>query len=344
MNRLIIDNFTKKLISWLTCSKIVNENGGVYSWINCNKPGYVYHEIIGYYIKLLSYLYYKTSDKIYLDKASKSVNYLYDNLGENNSMGRGEYQYVFDTAICVSGIINFSNYNRLNNNQEIVLYRLVNFIYSSLKKKEVAYKNNRSIIKSNRWSFSYGPFLIKNAIALYEASDYFDEEKYRELSDSMITDIVKKTFREVYFSINQNHHYVYTHNHCYAVEGLLLLQSKGDKRFIEHVRKSADWLADNQNNDGSMYNWYLNEEVSLDKQGDATSQAVRIWQCFDKVGYSSNIKKGINFLKSLFYNGGMRYNITESGEKSDDINAWVTIFSVQAFLWDKNKPDLDWII
>jgi hypothetical protein len=344
MNAAILKSFSARVVDWLSDSEIRSEQGAVYSWLNPDKPGYVYNEVIGYYIRLFSYLYRKTGDEEYLHRAIVSADYLSNNLSECGGVSRGDIDYVFDSAICASGLIALGKVGTLKREHRVALERLIGFVYKSLTKKQVAFKRGQAINDVDKWSLSYGSFLIKNCIALYEAYESFNDEKYREMAERLANGITKETFKNGCFTINGQRHHVYTHPHCYATEGLLFMITKGYD-FDRTVFESAAWLAKNQNDDGSMNNWYCVEGVELHKQGDATAQATRIWLCVDKKKFRENIRRATLFLKSLqSKEGGLVYNKGQDGGLSKDINSWVSMFAVQALLWQIEEPERSWIV
>lgn len=337
--------FASSMIGWLLDSGICSKEGVVFSWLNEKKPGYPYPEISGYYIKFLSYLYLKFLEKKYLDKAIKCADNVSIELSKEGSVGKDGLKYVFDSAICFSGLIALAKIKKLSETQEIALKKSIDFFYNSVKQKEVIFKNGKGIVDYERWSLSYGSLLIKNAISLIEAYEYFGDNKYKSLAESMVRDLIAKTYKGDHFSINEKQPFVYTHCNCYATEGLFYLTSKGHREFSQLAMNSAQWLADNQNSDGSMYNWYLRNNVERDKQGDATSQATRIWLLADKHKFSKNIENATKFLKSLQHkSGGLYYNINSHGLRSEDINSWATIFAAQAVLWQIETPEREWIV
>lgn len=336
--------FAEGMIGWLLNSKISSKEGAVYSWINPKKTGYVYPEIMGYYIKILSYLHKIKADEKCISKALATSDYLC-NIMNKGYVERDEIRYVFDTAICFSGVMALKKVAELGEKHKPVLEKSIKFISRSLTEKTSAFRDGKKIEDWSRWSLSYGALLIKNSMALIEASEYFDKSEYKELAETMVKDLVSNTFSKGHFFINSKQNFVYTHAHCYATEGLIFLASKGYKDFTPMINSSAQWLSEMQNDDGSMYNWYLKEDSQKDKQGDATSQAIRIWLLTDKKKFRENIDKGTLFLKSLqSEHGGLCYNINSNGEASKDINSWVTMFAVQAIFWQMEKPDAEWIV
>jgi hypothetical protein len=337
--------FTHQMVNWLSNSEICSEDGAVYSWTSSDKPGYIYFEIIGYYVKTFSYLYLLYNEPKYLAKAITSADYLSKNLNKDGSVGREKFKYVFDTAICFSGLIALSKVSELSDSHKNAMKKMIEFVYNSLQKKELVYnEQGLAVFDKTRWSLSYGSLLIKNTMALIEAAEYFNDEKYKVLAESLTNEIMG-AFKENHFTINKEQDYVYTHPHCYATEGLIFLTSKGYSQYNEPIQLSAEWLAKQQNKDGSLYNWHFKENVELEKQGDATSQAIRIWLFADSEKYKENIVLGTSFLRKLQHQSeGLVYNMKLSGETSSDVNSWVTMFALQSVLWQYEKPNPGWIV
>src|SRR3989338_3536102 len=333
--------FYDMCVKWLMESPIRRKDGAVYSWVNKEKPGYVYPEIIGYSIKFFADLYDRTRQQAYLTLAQESADYLSTHLSRNGSVGRDGYDYAFDSAICASGLIGLSKVHSLDEAQERALSRLAHFIFTSLSNHQSVLKDGTAVVDNDRWSLSWGALLAKNAIALHELSEHYKDDKYKALADNLFA-LTKQCFHEDHFCINGERPCVYTHPHCYATEGLIFLATKGYP-VQDMVLKSAQWLSPNQQENGAMKSWYY-RDAPTEYQGDATAQAIRIWVCADNKRYKRNIEKAFGFLASLqTKEGGLAYNIAD-GKTSKDINSWVTLFAAQAAQWHLQGPRKNWIV
>jgi transposase len=174
-----------------------------------------------------------------------------------------------------------------------------------------------------------------------EYGRYANESEYVIFAQEIIDEIIDKTFRDGFFTINEFQKGVYAHPHCYATEGLCFLHSKGYSKYSDIIKKSSQWLSEAQNDDGSLSSWHYDNNAKVEKQGDATAQAVRIWLFEDRNKYKDNIDKALSFLKTLQSpEGGMYYN-----NNSKDVNSWVSMFASQALYWSvNNRVDFDWIV
>lgn len=330
-----------KIIHWLSHSDIRNKSGAVYSWLNPQHKGYIYPEIIGYYIKLFSYLYSIEKDNEFKELAVSSADYISSILSKNGSVLIFGVEYVFDTGICLSGMLSLDKTNLLKENHRKSINAMAQFIKNSLSKKIPSFKDGKPFIDNSRWSLSYGSHLIKTAISLIEYGKYSNDSKYSDFAERIVKEIIDKTLKGDHFSINEFKNETYTHSHCYATEGLCFLYVNGYKQYSNIIQKSAQWLSSIQNNDGSVNSWHYKDNVKKEKQGDATAQSIRIWLFKDEVKYKNNINKAISFLKTLQSpEGGLYYN-----NNSKDVNTCVSVFTLQALYWDiNNNVDFDWII
>lgn len=330
-----------KILYWFSNSDIRKKDGAVYSWINAQHEGYIYPEIVGYSIKLFSYLYSIEKNSKFKELAVSSADYISSILSKNGSVSRSGIEYVFDTGICLSGMLSLDKNNLLKENHKKSVDAMAQFIRSSLSKKIPSFRDRKPFIDNSNWSLSYGALFIKTAISLIEYGEYSHNLEYLNFAENLVKEIIGKTFRGDHFSINEFHNWTYTHPHCYATEGLCFLYLKGHKQYSKIIEKSAQWLSSIQNNDGSVNNWHYRDNVIKEKQGDATAQAARIWLFQDKTKYKENINKAILFLKTLQSSeGGLYYN-----NNSKDINSWVSMFALQALYWNiNNRLDFEWII
>jgi hypothetical protein len=332
---------------WLLHSSIHGNHGEVYSWVNPVHQGYLYNEIVGYFITYLVALYDQEHDENkkeeYLKEALKSVSCLQKQM-LRGALGRGEIVYAFDTGICLTGLLHLQK-KVTDQEKEYVdacIQRLLPFFLEQLKNKNAAINNNtqQQVFDKEKWSLSYGCLLMKMAIPLYLLFEKTQESKYKEQAIALCQELIFCCFHKDHFSINEYVPWVYTHPHCYATEGLLFLQEKGIHEFDQIILKAAQWLAQQQNADGSLYSWYYRPGAEKVKNGDCNAQAIRIWLAVDSTKYKKNIKNGFSFIQTLQSSeGGLYYNPT-----SQDINSWVSLFTWQAYNWKLHGVNCEYIM
>jgi len=192
-----------KIIHWLSHSDIRNKSGAVYSWLNPQHEGYIYPEIIGYYTKIFSYLYSIEKKNEFKELAVSSANYISSILSKNGSISKSGVEYVFDTGICLSGMLSLDKTNLLKENHRRSINAMAQFIKNSLSKKIPSFRDGKPFIDNSRWSLSYGSLLIKTAISLIEYGKYSNNSKYSDFAEKIVNEIIDKTLKDNRFSINE---------------------------------------------------------------------------------------------------------------------------------------------
>ncbi|MGR3278807.1 hypothetical protein ACSYAD_27435 [Acaryochloris marina NIES-2412] len=319
----------EKLIDFLLHSQLVNKEGEILSWLNHNKPGYIYPEIMGYYISLFSWLKENNNQQV-----SLTVDRLQEHIHLSGGIGRGDILYVFDTCIAISGLLAYESYSNTYINPNI-LARMTNFIYENLSNELIAFSYKNSKIIPSKWSTKFGASTLKTCISLIKIAEKYHDYKLHNLALELADKIVNRFFFEGAFFINEEENITYTHAHCYALEGLLFLTSKGYSQYLDILRAGADKLKEWQQKDGSIFNWYFPKNHPQKiyykpiKVSDANAQSIRIWLAVDKQKYAPQIHQSFNYLLKLISpESGVFYTI-----EGHDINSWSTIFLVQAIQW-----------
>jgi len=313
------------LLSWFLASGIITKEGAVLSWLNQKKPGYPYDEITGYATKLFSLEFKKTGSPLVKEIALKTARYV----ANKKSIGRDQHEYIFDLGIVLSGLLSARKYcdtKEFDSN----IHRIHKHLCENLTKRICATENGHAISDDSKWSLYFGPLMLKMSIPLLEYEYQFGISK-RDLWRSYSHEIIEKCFEKQTFYVSQSNREIYTHPHCYALEGLWVAHTAGVGDYKNILDAGTAWLAENQNKDGSVYNWYQSKNKQ-EKNADCTIQSARLWLCWNSNKYASNIKQTIHWAKDL-RKGGICYN-----PHSEDENAWVTMFFIQLLEWYKNTP------
>jgi hypothetical protein len=161
------------------------------------------------------------------------------------------------------------------------------------------------------------------------------------------------------FWSDEHRNIVFTHSHCYSVEGFLYAHVVAENEsYREVAARGIDWLYRAQLRGGSMNYQYKNIRSILDglkdrlikrKTSDATAQAVRLWLLADAVQeldrYKGASQRGMQFLSKMQFAGpddsnllgGLVYRQKQSvigSHIQPVLYSWCTQFAVQAFtMW-----------
>lgn len=339
--------FRDDMIRWMTASGIQDANGGVHGFFDgaAGRYSYVYPEATGYFISACCDIASDASGA--MDAAERAAGFLMGNMHPSGGVyqriegGAGRQPlYSFDTGICMNGLIEL---HRLSKDAKYLecAKGMGDFLIRNSSKSGIpfpAIKDSKAVI-DGRWSLSYGCHLIKLCIPLYKMYMLTREEKYRLLVERILDRQLKLLDLDKFY-VNSESKVVYTHANLYAMEGLAFLDRMKYGDFAGELADCCVWLASQQNDDGSMYNYYMDGAQERMKVSDATAQTVRMMICVDRKKFAPSIARGLEFLSRMqsveedrrsF--GGLYYS-----HELRHVNSWATFFAAQAAYWNSSGP------
>lgn len=321
-NRPVLDS----MLRWLQSEQVLLPDGAVLSWHNLDHPGYVYPEAGGLLLSLLA------SESVAQNPASTRIACrLASDVSPAGGVGRNGHEYLFDTAIVLSGLLAYERAGGVLGDR-FLPQRLFNFVVRHIEQRCAT----RVPIcdDSLRWSASYGCHQLKTALAIGAYWDRTADARCPLLIKQLVHDLIPLG-TDGRFHIHAHSRATYLHAACYAVEGLLAAWRYGWADVEATVRASADWFASVQYPHGGLRAWHDGIHAYGEYRADVTAQAVRIWLCVDRIRFASAIDRGLTFLAQLQApSGGIRYH-----PGGADINTWSTIFTVQAMYWSAKEGD-----
>ncbi len=304
------------MVAWLSSEAVVTPDGGVFSWINADHPGYRYPEAAGL---LVSFLARHEPERETL--RARVVGGLLADISPESGCGRGPRQYVFDTAVVLSALI---DHRRAGGwlPEDALLDRLFGFIAGCLAARR-AFRGGPQTERS--WSLSYGCHLLKVVGALSAYREERRDARASTLIQGLVADLLP-LYAGGRFRIHAHSPRTYLHANCYAVEGLLCLGSRGLAEVGSELRQCAQWMAEIQHPLGGIPAWHDGASSYGECRADATAQAIRIWARVDRSRFEGQISRGLEYLAQLQQpGGGLLYD-----SRSGDVNTWVTIFAAEA--------------
>lgn len=339
----------EKLTKWFLDSPIY-EDGAYKSYHSKRKKGPPYPEITAYAINLACILYKRKKQEFFLNRAEKCAEYL---LNTNKNGGvpslTDNLLYTFDTGIFISSM--FDLYEITENNTYLnEAKKSLEWICSLWDGK--CFRAVSEIPKDGLWCHFPSVHLAKLAIPLIKASIFLKNQKWEKMAFKLLDHYKKLQLENGRFLICENIDKIMTHPHCYATEGFLYAYyySK-EKEFLEIAMKSADWLSEAQNEDGSFFRWYPLSEKAADhglkrpksklppKVTDATAQATRIWKLLgvNKEG----VEKAYEYLNGELKDNGLKLFESHSFFKLftlyHKVYSWPTFFYLHSLLLPHGK-------
>lgn len=331
-----LDGELESLLGWLLDGPVRADDGMLSGWVASDGPADTYQEATGYLITLLCYLYQLTREHRFREEAIRTAVALTAAVGESPGCGRDNRVYLFDTAVCLRALgALLATFPDLEQDPALAPARSLAQRLGQTTQEMFAQQRPCDPPTADkaqpRWSQTFNAHLIKAAA---HASPWLPA--WQDTVEQLKATYMKGGR----FYLDPQHRRIYLHVNCYAVEGLLA----GSLLDRQQELAAAAFLAEMQTKEGAIPRfWPAAGNAAPDNAhtgADATAQAVRIWQCVDHDRFQPNIQAGLAFLESLAApGGGVRY-----APGGDHVNAWTTIFTIQARLWQDLPAEPRWII
>jgi len=300
--------------------------GGFYRLYDRRRKNYdlLYCEITGYAISLLTLLHRRHRNSLYLEAAQAAGDFLLRcQLGEQEGglggafpysygsldNGRNDEIYAFDTAMCLSGLVDLyaeTGEKRYLESARAAGEWLIHQAQNEDGSFQAMYNRETKTGGGGKlarvWYGDRGCLHAKNAIGLMKLYRATEEAAYRNAGEKVCWWVLKLQRPDGAFRAKENEKYVFTHAHCYATEGLLYAYfATGVPEFGEAARRAGKWLLSKQTGRGFFYNQYdlpVTQEITYSAQignlgqrlrhvvarlwikeirTDAVAQAARIW-------------------------------------------------------------------
>jgi len=355
-------------IEWLLHSGIQNQKSGdrnfgaVSSWYDASNRtyAYAYPEITGYAVTLFMDLHSLQQKKDYIRKGEEAALWIerevlapsrteikfrlaYDPLTPIPN-----HSYTFDNAMIMTGLVHL--FRATGRSKWLKLARgLADRMLHTMQDREGffhAYRDIDSgeILESGeKWSQQPGVHHAKLAVPLMLLFEETGENIYQESALKVGRWAAARQEAGGRFVTNLSDGSTTLHPHCYALEGLFFLQDRSEAADYQSVfSRGLDWLAGAQRPTGGLPVAFMNGVFLQAERADALAQTIRLLS----LALSRNIV-GDEFIAPLFRmvrrllvfqqkggpdaeKGGFRFYADEQGHIQPHMNAWVTMFAVQA--------------
>ena len=357
-------------LNWLTKSGIQNKNknksvefGAFNAWYDCHnkKYSYMYSEITGYLITSMVYHYKITKNLFYLTSAKNAADWLIKNAQDNNggfkclflinkklNYGKKKnYIYSFDNGVIINGLVNLYNETKIQKYLKAA-EKSANFLSLNFIKKnnEISpvydVKEKKFINNSKEWSLVPGSYHTKIAMGYLNLYKATRKKIYLESGKKILKVYLKKQKKSGEFISTK--HNTNLHPHCYSLEGYWSCgEFLKNKKFNSVSLKGIKWVLKNINADGFPPRLKFKNKFNYFERIDILSQTLRLIVLHqEKLKLNKLDKEKINkLIKNIMNNqklnsknpkikGGFIWGRKSNGEKTSDVNTWVTAFAAQS--------------
>jgi len=372
---------------WLTKSEIIHGSSANSRYgplkggylIDEKKYNFIYNEINGYGISCFVNLYRSTGNEEYLRHAKAVADYLFSTLsGEDGHVSTLAFvhsasfpeqklnrrYFSFDNGMIVSGLLDLYEVTG-----DLKYYdhgkRCISWIIESLQQSDGAFHSYYNADTGEIWHGGEGfindrsAIHTKLSIPLLKVWKHSGNAAFLNSANTLMKWAKGLQAEDGAFWSDEYKKTVFTHYHCYAVEGFLYAYHvTRNEEYRSAALRGIDWLWGAQLRDGSMNYKYKSRHSILDglkdrlikrKTSDATAQAVRLWLLADTITGENNYReaaaKGVRFLERMQLSntddkktlGGLLYRRKQFmfiGRMQAKLYSWCTQFAAQAFtMW-----------
>lgn len=288
---------------------------------------------------------------------------------------RIEKYFSFDTAVCIGALTEL--YKSLSDKRYLEAAIKGGTWLEGMQCDDGSFKAGEFVervsVGSSGWYGDRGCLHAKNAIGFLKLYQATKDKHFLLLAKKTLDWVLSLQHVDGYFRATRDLHYVFTHAHCYTLEGLLYgYLILGEQRHLDAAVRGGQWLMSAQNSDGSLYQYYGPDIDSyLDSVGSrlrtirkfirpretgATAQAMRIWMALyhetEDEAFHLASRKSARFLVAMQSQGRVDPNCLGGFHASCDyflgfrrsnskFYAWTSMFACHALMILSRKSEYE---
>ncbi len=366
-------NSFDKAKEWILDSGIQESNGAICAWhdLDKDKNSFEYSEITGYGITAFVFLdSVKKDERVFekvgkldeglFEKAEKARKWLetkaitkkgavlarnyrkWEQANENFSFHGGNC-FAFDAGMVLNGLVN--QYNAVKKKEILDLaLKIGGFLAETMMesgKMNAVYNANTGKVlgQEDKWSAQPGSYHAKVAIGLFGLKKITGEQKFENAARELCEFALEKQLPEGNFETNSISKSTHLHPHCYSAEGLLFAgKFLKEDRFVDAAEKATAWAMANQQENGGI-NAFYNGKWNQSQRSDVLAQVLRLASALKAMGKLKEVPEEKlsrlreRILEFQHESGGFLYGTELDLLKKNCVNAWCTMFALQALQW-----------
>lgn len=368
----------ERALEWFSRTEIQNRGsnpqfrGGVNAWFDLKSSNYpfIYSEITGYAVNLFLFGYSLTGNEAFLKQAELAGDWLV--LARDRNCGlvinRAYYKsdhepyyeaciFTFDQWMIIFGLCNLfevtGNQRYGKAAQEMGSFLIQHtFLKDGSMYPMVDLKTGQPSAAHDKWSRQPGSFHAKALLALHRLYVIGGNEDYFACAKRLAQYALSQQKKEGRFVTQTNEQSTHLHPHLYSMEGLMYFGlAQNDSQILQTCERALSWVLDSESEDGTTYSFFKEGKFVPYERADILAQTLRLGSLLrGRLEHQKNLQSKLERLKSklLSYQvkegaqrGGFLYGKEQDGTVHDHVNAWVTMFALQALHWYDSPSESD---
>lgn len=260
----------------------------------------------------------------------------------------GPFLYTFDTAMAMTGMVNLY---RFTGDEKMldVAEEMLHFLQEMARpdgffnaRFDVA--THRTVDSDRHWSSTAGCWETKLALPLLLYSECKKTRTAEDAARAICDHVLKLQSGEGTFSMDNKSDFVYSHETCYAAEGLAVMGLRtGQPRYLKAALRATQALLSHQLPAGGIPRMMTGLAPQDTESSDVLAQVLRLGALFRarrELGdedtrklhaLARRIHNYQNRSEIVSEDGGMEYGIDLAGNRKAHLNGWASMFSDQAY-------------
>ena len=193
--------------------------------------------------------------------------------------------------------------------------------------------------QEDKWSAQLGNYHAKVAIGLLGLEEITGKQKFEKAARKLCEFALEKQLPEGNFETNSISKSTHLHPHSYSAEGLLFTgKFLKENRFVNAAEKVTALTMANQQENGGV-NAFYNGECNQSQRSNVLAQVLKLALALKAMGKLESVSaESLSMIRERLLefqhkSGGFLYGTELDRSIKNCVNAWCTMFVLQALQW-----------
>ncbi len=359
--------------------------GGVAAWYELDKKIYpfLYSEITGYALSTFMFLHrlkpegrwmrhaelaadWLTENALHKDGGVKTRFYLVKRYVSPNYCFHYGRVYAFDAAMVGYGLLQLCRTSKRAEHYLEAVRRIIGFLCARMRRNDGSFypyydsHKRRCEEDPEKWSDQAGAFHAKLALFFVDHHRFTADPDSKQYALGLLDAALKEQRKDGRFVTGRKDGSTNLHPQAYALEGLLYGGVHFQRKdYLSAAMRGFEWMSEGVSKNGSVSSVFEGGAFSHHERSDIVGQTLRLGAILFAL-QSAGMKRHLTILERMKAHllqfqftgdkrqaGGFIYGFAADGLLRNHLNAWSTMFAIQA-LWmyerlvvEKRRLDLD---